>query len=121
MASQRDVRRIALSFEGVHEVLGRFAFAISEKGKERSFCWVWQERVHPKKPRVPNPKVLAIRVKDEAEKALLLDADEDKFFTEPHYDGFPAVLVRLNAVGSKELRKLLVDALRCVETRKKKG
>jgi hypothetical protein len=37
-------------------------------------------------------------------------ADRDKLFTEPHYDGFPAVLVRLNAIGRTELRKLLAGA-----------
>jgi hypothetical protein len=57
--------------------------------------------------------VLAVRVADGNEKAALLAADPDKFFTEPHYNGYPAVLVRLRAVSAAELRALLVEAWRC--------
>jgi len=87
--------------------------AVENKGKAKGFAWVWQERVHPKKPRVPQPNVLAVRVAIEMEKAALLAVDADKFFTEPHYNGFPAVLVRLAAVSEAELRQLLTEAWRC--------
>ena len=113
MANQQDVRRIALSLPGVREGEGRFGFSVVNKGKEKGFAWVWMERVEPKKPRVPNPKVLAVRVRNEAEKAALLAGDPERFFTEPHYNGFPAVLVRLPAVTSAQLRKLIEDAWRC--------
>ena len=43
---------------------------------------------------------------------MLLNSDPAKFFTEPHYDGFPAVLVRLPAVEKDELRELITDAWR---------
>jgi hypothetical protein len=36
-----------------------------------------------------------------------------KFFTEPHYNGFPAVLVRLPAVTARELRPIITEAWRC--------
>ena len=36
-----------------------------------------------------------------------------RFFTEPHYNGFPAVLVRLKAVSVSQLRQLLVEAWSC--------
>ena len=85
---------------------------MTNKGKQKGFAWVWQERVEPKKPRVPNPKVLAVRVADEGEKQMLIASDGEKFFTEPHYNGFPAVLVRLPAVRAAELRELLTDAWR---------
>ncbi len=113
MANQGDVRRIALSLPGTSEGENRFAFSVENKGKQKGFAWVWAERLAPKKPRVPNPDVLAVRVRDEAEKAVLLAGDPERFFTEPHYDGFPAVLVRLRAVTPAQLRKLLVDAWRC--------
>jgi hypothetical protein len=71
------------------------------------------ERLAPKKPRVPNPDVVAVRVADREEKELLLAADEGKFFTEPHYNGFPAVLIRLPAIGAEELEGLIVEAWRC--------
>jgi hypothetical protein len=113
MADQDDVRRIALSLPGAREDENRFAFTVENKGKQKGFAWVWQERLAPKKPRVPNPEVLAVRVRDEAEKAILLAGAPERFFTEPHYNGFPAVLVRLRKVTPAQLRKLLVDAWRC--------
>lgn len=86
MASRNDVRRIALSLP---------------------------ETVASKKPRVPNPAMIAVRVADEAEKEALLAADTEKFFTEPHYNGFPAVLVRLAAIRTRELEEMITDAWRC--------
>jgi hypothetical protein len=44
---------------------------------------------------------------------LLSWCDPAKFFTEPHYNGFPAVLVRLPAIGAAELAELITDAWRC--------
>jgi hypothetical protein len=73
---------------------------------------LWNERIHPRKPRVPNPGVLAVRVASNEEKETLLASDQEKFSTEPHYDGFPAVLVRLAIVDEAELRELLIDAWR---------
>jgi hypothetical protein len=113
MAKQDDVRRIALSLPGTREEQGRFAFSVENKGKAKGFAWVWLERPAPRQPRVPNPGVLAVRVRDEAEKAMLLAGDPERFFTEPHYNGFPAVLVRLRSVTLAQLRKLLIEAWRC--------
>ena len=59
MATQADVRRIALSFPETEEANNRFAFSVMNKGKLKEFIWVWMERVTPKKPRVPNPGVIA--------------------------------------------------------------
>lgn len=93
MASQADVRRIALALPEVREETGRFAFSVLNKGKLKDFAWVWLERVEPKGPRVPNRDVLAVRVRDQ--------------------NGFPAVLVRLPAVTRAQLEKLIVDAWTC--------
>jgi hypothetical protein len=62
---------------------------------------------------VPNPDVLALRVTTLAEKEELLAADPEKFFTEPHYNGFPAVLLRLPSIDASELEELITDAWRC--------
>ncbi|HTL05344.1 MAG TPA: hypothetical protein VL241_06315 [Gemmatimonadales bacterium] len=113
MATQADVRRIALALPETEETAGRFAFSVRNKGKLKGFVWVWMERVHPKKPRVPQPKVLAVRVANMDDKYFLLSLSKDKFFSEPHYDGFPAVLVRLPAVTARELRPLITEAWRC--------
>jgi hypothetical protein len=113
MATQADVRRVALSLPAAEEAGDRFAFSVPNKGKLRGFVWVWMERVVPKKPRVPNPGVIAVRVANEGQKSALLSADGKKFFTEPHYDGFPAVLVRLDAVSVADLKVLIAEAWRC--------
>ena len=102
-----------MALPGVSEGEGRFAFIVEVKGKAKGFVWSWAERVHPKKPKVCRDDVVAVRVRDQAEKAILLAADPDVFFTEPHYNGFPAVLVRLPAVRVALLRKLLVEPWRC--------
>lgn len=113
MASQADVRRIALSLPETEEAPNHFAFSVRNKGKQKGFVWVWMERVTPKKPRVPQPKVIAVMVASLDDKDFLLALDPAKFFTEPHYNGFRAVLVRLPAVTVRELRPLITEAWRC--------
>lgn len=118
MANQEDVRRIALSLPGTTEGTDRFAFSVENKGKPKGFVWVWLERKDPKKARTPCPTVLAVRVRDQAEKAALLAGDPERFFTEPHYNGFPAVLVRLPKVTRAQLHKLIFDAWQCQAPRR---
>ena len=120
MADQDDVRRIASSLPETLESESGFGFGVrnaSAKSGSKQFAWVWHERVTPGRPRVPRPDVLAVRVACEAEKEMLLGSDPVKFFTEPHYNGFPAVLVRLPEVGEDELRELITDAWRCQASR----
>ena len=113
MATQADVRRIAMSLPETEEGDDRFAFSVRNRDKLKGFAWVWMERIQPKKPRIANPGVLAIRVANEGQKEALISAEPKKFFTEPHYNGFPAVLVRLAEVNAKELRTLLEEGWRC--------
>jgi hypothetical protein len=113
MATQADVRRIALSFPGAIQEKDRFAFALMVKGKLKGFAWVWLERVDPKKARVPQPKVLAVRTASLDDKEFILAMDSKKFFTEPHYNGYPAVMIRLPEITVRELRPLLEAAWRC--------
>jgi len=110
MATQADVRRIALALPETEEAPNHFAFSVRNKGKLKGFVWVWMERVNPKKPRVPQPKVIAVRTASLDDKEFLLGLDPEKFFTEPHYNGFPAVLVRLAAVTARELKPLIREA-----------
>jgi hypothetical protein len=117
MANQDDVRQIALSLPATMEADEHFAFAVLNKGEQKGFAWVWLERIEPKQTGVPNPQVLAVRVADRSEKESLLASDKAKFFTEPHYDSYPAVLVRLAAIDTDELRELLTDAWRCMAPR----
>jgi hypothetical protein len=59
-----------------------------------------------------DPDALVIRVTDMGEREALLQSDPGTFFTTPHYDGWPYVLVRLEQVDPVELAELLEDAWR---------
>ena len=113
MADREDVRRIALALPGTTEAEDHFTFSVLNKGKQKGFVWAWNERVEAKKPKVPSAVVVAVRVADGFEKEALLASGGQKFFTEPHYNGYPAVLVRLPLIGLDELEELIVDAWRC--------
>ena len=116
MTTQDDVRRIALALPGVSESHDDFAFSVEVKGKAKGMAWSWKERVVPKKPRVPNFGVLAIRVANLGQKDLILSSKPKQFVHDPHYDGYPAVLVRLDAVSVADLEMLLTDAWRNLTT-----
>ena len=109
MPGQDDVGRLARALPGVTEHTGRFGFDVAGK----SFVWLWRERVHPKKPKVPNPGVIVLRVADLGEKEALV-ASVRGCFTEPHYDGYKAVLVRLAEIDPGELAELVTDSWRAV-------
>jgi hypothetical protein len=117
VANQSDVRRIASKLPATSEVKGRFAFSVRNGKKEKGFVWVWQERIAPDKARVPNAKVLAVRVADLDERDALLALGKRKYFTEPHYSGFPAILVRLPLARAGDLKALITEAWRCVAPR----
>jgi hypothetical protein len=106
MSDQDDIRRIALSLPGaIQDGLGY-------RVNGEQFAWAYPEKVHPKKPRVPNPEVLCVRVADQDEKRMLLNADPTKLFTTDHYNGYPAVMVRLSRIDPDQLAALITDAWR---------
>lgn len=106
MADQGDVRRIALSLpEVVDEGDG---YRVGGK----LFAWTWLERIEPKRARVPQPAVLVVQVSDRGEKQAILESDDRKFFTEAHYDNYPAVLIRLAEIDVAELTELITEAWR---------
>lgn len=76
----------------------------------RHFAWAWLERIDPKKARVENRGVLAVRVAGDIEKQMLLAMDKKAFFTEAHYDGYPAVLIRLAEIDRPRLKELITAA-----------
>jgi hypothetical protein len=59
-----------------------------------------------------DPDALVIRVTDMLERQAMLQGNADVFFTTPHYDGYPYVLVRLDKVDPAELRELVEEAWR---------
>jgi hypothetical protein len=58
----------------------------------------------------PNGPILGARVEHLGAKEALLANDEDVFFTTPHFDGYPAILVRLDRIGTEDLDEVIVEA-----------
>jgi hypothetical protein len=110
MATQADVRKIALALPDTVESKTDFAFSVVVNGKEKAFAWAWKERIDPKKPRVRNPAVLVFRVANLVDKDLINSSDPEKFIFDPHYNGYSAVIVRLAKIRVPELRVLLTEA-----------
>ena len=54
----------------------------------------------------------SLYVGDEAEKQALLLGEPEKFFTAPGYDGWPLVMLRLEAVDVDRLTELVTDSWR---------
>lgn len=108
VAGADDVRRIALSLEGVVEIdSDGFDFRVANRG----FVWSYPERVAGQ-GRVIRSDIAVLYVGDEAEKQALLKGEPDTFFTTRGYDGWPLVMLRLDRVGVRRLRVLVTDAWR---------
>jgi hypothetical protein len=108
MADADDVRRLALALPDVVEIdSDGFDFRVANKG----FVWSYPERV-PGAGRVIRTDVAVLYVGDEAEKQALLLGEPEKFFTTSSYDGWPLVMLRLEAVDVKRLTELVTDAWR---------
>ncbi|HVH00833.1 MAG TPA: MmcQ/YjbR family DNA-binding protein [Miltoncostaeaceae bacterium] len=99
MVTDADVRRIALALPETAErpSYGTPGFRV----KDRLFARIHQD-----------PGVLVIWCADLIEKESLIESDPDVFFTTPHYDGYPLVLVRMETVDLDRLEALLADSWR---------
>ena len=108
MADEDDVRRIALSLAGVEEIdCDGFDFRVGGRG----FVWSYPQRA-PGRSRVIRTDVAVLYVGDEAEKQALLLGEPGVFFTAPGYEGWPLVMLRLDAVDAGRLEELVTDAWR---------
>jgi hypothetical protein len=58
----------------------------------------------------PAGPILALRTSDLEDKEAVLAMGAKGFFTIPHFDGFAAVLVQLDAATKKPLREAIEDA-----------
>jgi hypothetical protein len=58
----------------------------------------------------PRGDILGVRVPDEGVKFALIADEPELYFTTPHFDGYPAVLVRLAAIDERGLRELIIEA-----------
>ncbi|MFC1443609.1 MmcQ/YjbR family DNA-binding protein [Streptacidiphilus sp. N1-10] len=111
MATWDDVRRIALALPGTSEVVsqGNAQWRV----KDRNFVWdrpLRRTDVEALGERAPQGPIVAARVPDLGVRQALISGDPKVYFTIPHFDGFPAVLVLLDRIGAAELRELIVEA-----------
>jgi hypothetical protein len=99
VADWATVRELALALpevEATETSGGRPRYLVHGKG----FAWRARER---------DGGGLAVRV-DPDEKPLIVESNPDVYFDPPHYRGFPAVTIRLEKIGRKELRERIEDA-----------
>ena len=115
MTTLDDVARIALALPGVTNE----GWTYRVNGKQ--LAWPWLERVHPKRPRVPNPEVLVVQVANEARKFELVATEPEIFFTEPHYNGYAAVMLRLPVTPPERLEQALQEAWSARSAQPKRG
>lgn len=111
MASLEDVARIAATLPEVTqgERHGNRSWSVAGKAFawERPFSKADIRRFGEAAP--PDGPILAVRVDDLGEKEAVLAAHPEAFFTIPHFDGYPAVLVQLRKASTTELREAIVD------------
>ncbi|RIQ30098.1 MmcQ/YjbR family DNA-binding protein [Jiangella rhizosphaerae] len=112
MCSWDDVSRIATALPEASEQTGRDGLR-SWRVRDKSFVW---ERPLRKADlaalgdAAPDGPILGAWVADLGAKEAILADDPEVFFTTPHFDGYPAVLVRLDRIDEPELTELVVEA-----------
>jgi hypothetical protein len=114
VASWDDVRRLALSLPETDERMSRDN--AQWRVKEKLFVWerpLRKSDLEALGDSAPGGPILGARVEHEVAKQALISDDPDVFFTTPHFDGYPAVLVQLDKIGVEDLREVVVEAWLC--------
>jgi hypothetical protein len=57
----------------------------------------------------PEGDILGVRVSDEGVKFALIADEPGVYFTTPHFDGYPAVLVRLDEIAVRDLVEVITE------------
>jgi hypothetical protein len=100
MVTEAQIRRIAMSLPGAYEQAS-YDGRPSWRTKPRMFTWIRHE-----------PEALVVWVESLDEKELMIAAEPRVYFTTPHYDGYPIVLVRLEAIDVKRAKELVTESWR---------
>lgn len=111
MATWDDVERFATALPQVEEgtSYGRRAWTVKGKG----FVWerpLTKTDIAALGETAPDGPILGASVADLGDKESLLEQDPEVFFTTPHFDGYPAVLVRLDVIEAAALAEVIEDA-----------
>ena len=111
MATWDDVRRLALGLPETSE--GTSYGTTAWRVRDKTFVWerpLRQADLEALGAATPDGPILGARVEHLGAKEALLADDPAVFFTTPHFDGYPAVLVRLDRIGLQDLQELIVEA-----------
>jgi hypothetical protein len=111
MASWDDVRRLALALPETDERVSREKRQWRVKDK----LFVWERPLRPKEVAelgdgAPDGPVLGARVEHVGAKQALIDDDPRVYFTTSHFDGYAAILVRLERIALDELEEVVAEA-----------
>lgn len=98
MVDEAFIRKVALALPGAYEQTSHEGQP-SFRTKPRMFCWIRSD-----------PDALVVWVDSLDAKEALIATQPRVFFTTPHYDGYPMVLVRMPAVGQKQARALIEES-----------
>ena len=111
MATWEDVRRLALALPETRETVSRDLrrWEVKEKG------FVWERPLRRADfealgDDAPDGPILGARVEHVVAKQALLADPSRVFFTTPHFDGYPAILVRLDEISLEDLQEVIVEA-----------
>lgn len=116
MATLDDVRTIAMAFPGVMERTDGHRGGAAWRMPSGAFVWQRGPSARDLGQLAalgrawPDGEVIGVRTDGLEEKEALIETYPDLFFTIPHFDGYPAVLVRLDAIDVDHLRELITDA-----------
>jgi hypothetical protein len=111
MAGWDDVERLALDLPETAEVTSR---GLRQwRVKDKLFVWerpLRRSDLEALGAAAPDGPILGARVEHLVAKEAILADRPDLYFTTPHFEGYPAVLVRLGEIDLEELRELVVEA-----------
>jgi len=113
-ACVQDVHELAMSMPHVTVTHGPAGNPVYQVGG-KSFVFFRTPRPDAADPQTGDryPDVIMFWVPSESDKQALVQDPDSPFFTTPHFDGHPSVLVRashLGALGVQELAELIQDA-----------
>jgi len=111
VAGWDDVARIALALPETGERVSRDL----RQWRVRDKLFVWERPLRRADREAlgdaaPDGPILGARVEHLGAKEALLADDAGVFFTTPHFDGYPAILVRLDGIGVEDLDEVIVEA-----------
>jgi hypothetical protein len=111
VADWDDVRRLAMAMPEATERVSRDMRQWRVKDK----LFVWERPLRQSDLRAlgdaaPDGPILGARVEHVGAKEALLQSDEGVFFTTPHFDGYPAILVKLEPTPVDLLEEIVVEA-----------